>query len=883
MRVAAGCALVVLSASALAQEATGEIRGRLRSSDRVPIAGATLTATSPDMLGARRATSASDGVFYFRALPPGMYTIQVTAIGHRPAVIDSVWVQLGRTLGLPDTELKATVVQLSEVRIASPRVTLDPARTTIGITLEESELRALPSDRDYKSLITIVPHVNTSYYAGDAANSAGSTGLENMYFIDGVNVTSPLNASGGTSLPYNFVRAVEVRAGGYEARYGRALGAVVNAVTYTGTNDFEAAAFGFFTNDGLTATAKTLPFLKEAGARSYDVGFRLSGPLRRDLLWFSAAWNPRRDQVDKAIPGLATHSEEETAQNYAGKLTWHPAPATRLELSVFGDPARRDQVNDHGFGAQRPLSAAPYLAQVETGGTTTSLKVTSTIGEPVLLEASVSRFRGRDNIRSPRNSGELRTLIVDYVDNTIDGNLNVLMHGQERRTGALHTSLAWGRHTAGLGVEYEDSRVDKSFRTIGNGFLLRTDSASFLEFDQRGGGAIHNRIATAWLQDSWRANARLTVNAGLRWSRQLFIGESGRVAQRLADEWQPRLGVSWQLDEAGAQRVFGSYGRFYQQEPLNFASLVYMDNLYVMRTYESDPRLGAVPLQVDTLLLTESTFANTIDGLPADHLDEFSAGYERVVGASTRVAVRGWHRKLSGTIQFGVDSTGQATIGTPGRGDFSFLPAPLREYTALEIGADGAWRQLRYRASYVLSRTWGNYSGLYNSDNENANPGENAELTMPHQANNSLGRLPNDRTHVGKLVLTWVHQAGLAAGAFFTVQSGTPLNEFGAGPAGPFFPVFLKPRGSVGRTPAIWDLNLRLSYEAPWVRGNRARVTIDIRHVGNPRAVVGRDQQRFFGVDDEGNPAEPNPGYLSPTGYQPPMSVRLGIELSRSR
>ena len=52
-----------------------------------------------------------------------------------------------------------------------------------------------------------------------------------------MNVTSTLDASTGTSLPYNFVRAVEVKAGGYEAQYGKALGAVVNAVTYTGTND----------------------------------------------------------------------------------------------------------------------------------------------------------------------------------------------------------------------------------------------------------------------------------------------------------------------------------------------------------------------------------------------------------------------------------------------------------------------------------------------------------------------------------------------------------------------------------------------------------------------------------------------------------------------
>jgi hypothetical protein len=263
--------LTLVGSLGAAQETTGDIHGRLRSSSGAPIAGATVTATSADLLGTRRARSASDGVFQFVALPPGSYTIRVTAIGHRPAVIDSVRVQLGRTGGLPETLLEATAVQLGEVRIAAPSLTLDPARTTIGATLEASDFAALPADRDYKSLMAILPHANTSYH-GDPVNVGGATGLENMYFIDGINVTAPFQASSGTSLPYNFVRAVEVRAGGYEAQYGRALGAIVNAITHTGTNVFESSIFGFFTHDGLSAEPRAQPTLRETGAYSYDVG-----------------------------------------------------------------------------------------------------------------------------------------------------------------------------------------------------------------------------------------------------------------------------------------------------------------------------------------------------------------------------------------------------------------------------------------------------------------------------------------------------------------------------------------------------------------------------------------------------------------------------------
>jgi hypothetical protein len=107
--------LALIGASAEAQETTGDIRGRVVSASGTPVVGATLIATGTDLLGARRVSSADDGVFQFLALPPGVYSIRVTALGYRPAVIDSVRVQLGRMEGLPETRLEATSTQLSEV------------------------------------------------------------------------------------------------------------------------------------------------------------------------------------------------------------------------------------------------------------------------------------------------------------------------------------------------------------------------------------------------------------------------------------------------------------------------------------------------------------------------------------------------------------------------------------------------------------------------------------------------------------------------------------------------------------------------------------------------------------------------------------------------
>src|SRR5439155_13887776 len=120
---------------------------------------------------------------------------------------------------------------------------------------------------------------------------------------------------------------------------------------------------------------------------------------------------------------------------------------------------------------------------------------------------------------------------------------------------------------------------------------------------------------------------------------------------------------------------------------------------------------------------------------------------------------------------------------------------------------------------------------------------------MPNQAANSTGLLANDRTHVLKVSAAFRAGVGLVAGTFVSWQSGTPLNEFGAGPFGPVQPAFLVPRGSVGRTPAAWDINVRLAYDMPWLRSTGSRLVLDVLHVGNPQEVVRVDQIHFQTLD----------------------------------
>lgn len=865
-----------------AQETTGALQGRVMQADGAPAAAVHLVLTGKNLQGARQRITTGDGFYQFLALPPGEYALSLSRIGMRPSVVEQIVVDLGHTTGLAPIAMQPLALAVDAMRIVASDLYVDPVRTTSGGTIRAAEFAQLPTERDFKAIIPILPQVNVSY-RGDAPNVAGSTGLENQYFIDGVNVSDTRRGNRATSLPYNFVRAVEVKTGGYEAQFGRATGAVVNAVTYSGTNRFEASAFLFAQPHAFSLRPRALEGVSAGETDSYDVGVRLSGPLVRDRLWYSAALNPRREVLSKDVLGIGPATERTKAVLFASKLTWRASETSNLELTVFGDPRVRDAVDMLPFtGIHTAVNVDPLLTRVTSGGTSASLRGTFNPAPRVLIETSIGRQWNRGSIVPRTARGRDEELFVDHVNGTISGGVGwSIVEQRGRATASIRGTLALNRHTVVAGAEYDDGSVTSRSFQPGLGQIDRYDTSLFVATLQGYSGSFHNRSPAVFLQDTWRAGERLTINAGLRWSAQYLLGASGRTAQRITDEWQPRAGFSWMLDEAGRQRAFGSYGRFYQLLTTNISVLFFVDYPFTETTFSSDPRRpGATQTGFADYTTLESDFAKQVPGLQAENIDEFTVGYERLLGAGSRIALRGIRRALRSSFQWGFnpDAAQPWAFGTPGKGDFAYLPAPKREYTALEVSGEGVWRSVRYRASYVLSRTWGNYSGVYSSDEGFANPGMNHGFWTPNQAVNSTGYLPTDRRHIAKLSGSWTPSARVTAGAIFAVESGTPINDFAAGP-GFMGPSFLVPRGSAGRTPSLWNLDLRLAYDLPNRGGMRTKLLADILHLGNPRGTTRVDEFRFSAADKKGVPTVTNARYLQPLGYQPPMAARVGIEV----
>src|SRR5207253_8619668 len=186
--------------------------------------------------GNRQTLSDARGRFILQSLPTGSYRIGIRRIGYGPMRFQDGPVRLGSTTSLGDVPLEARAVEIPEVVVSAATPVIDPVSAASGATLDSSQFLSLPSDRSFRSLIAYVPQANPSFYNGDGVNIGGSTGLENAFFVDGMDVT--VGAGTSVDLPFNFVQAIQATTGGYEAEFGRALSAVVNVVTPSGGNRF---------------------------------------------------------------------------------------------------------------------------------------------------------------------------------------------------------------------------------------------------------------------------------------------------------------------------------------------------------------------------------------------------------------------------------------------------------------------------------------------------------------------------------------------------------------------------------------------------------------------------------------------------------------------
>jgi hypothetical protein len=876
--VLAGCALQNL----MSQSTTGNLEGWIVDTHNQPVVSANIQVTSPDLQGIRGTVSDENGYFRIAALPVGTYSTKISHISFKEQLVNDINLILGQTTTLGEILMTERAIEEKEVVVSGSRPVVDTRSAANTASLRSTQFSPLPLERNYFHIAELLPSANVSYKSDGGTNFSGSTGVENRYFIDGAEVTGTENGILRFNLPYNFIRQVEVRTGGYQAEYQSALGGIINTVTYSGGNEFHGTVFGFLTNNNFSRAPRLSAGAPPQGSYgNYDAGFGLGGPILADQLWFYAAYDPEVVSEDVYVNGLGNRQSWTTTHKFAGKLTWSVDQSNVLTLSLCGNPFTGRRV----YESPELVVTNPEVSELNITEYiyNAAVKGIHNVSDNFMLESSVS-IAVLDGNLSPISQAGSAPTFNDYVNGTASGGQGTGMWkpGQQRVAGSLKGVLDVPDHIVKAGVELAQRSTKNDFRWQ----LIERYPTYYDVVDQSTSGAVKSNDFSVYVQDSWQISQRLCLNAGLRWDPQWLIASDGSAAQSITDQWQPRVGLVYLPSTLGTQKITASYGRFYEPLLLSLSTLYHVKGSYWGATfYPNDPRVDTSGASSTGNL---AGFVTNVPDLKGQYYDEFSVGYERQLSSEFKVGARGVYRSLGQGIEDGVVSDADQikynsvqVYGNPGSGVLSALPTMKREYTALELTLQRfAPSGINFLVSYVLSRNWGNYDGFAEtydvSGGSDVFPNNTNQFGLADRMVNADGLLPNDRTHVFKFFGSYVFDFGLTTGMILQWMSGTPLNEFGRD-AMFGASTFLQPRGTVGRTPSIWDLSFRFKYDLASAIpiGMSTRLILDVLHVASQRKAIDYQQYRYYDYEQ----LFPNPNYMVPVQFQPPMSVRVGMEI----
>jgi hypothetical protein len=707
---------------ASAQDTTGTISGRIVDAQGLALPGVTITATGSQ--GSKTAVSGGDGRFTVPFLTPGSYRVHAELQGFTPVDRADVQVRLGQTVEIPLT-LQVGVVE-ETVQVTSASTTVDATSTTIGATLDSATLSRLPVGRRFSDTLYLAPGVTTGGNVGIANPSVGgSSGLENQYVVDGVNITnggygalgsySIVFGSLGNGTPYDFMQEVQVKTGGYEAEFGQATGGVINVVTKSGSNAFTGSAFAYARPHSLESDYKTVNSIEgtvnTVASKLSDAGATFGGPVRRDELFFFGAIDPQWETTTFVAPdGFPLHAlgdadRDRHLVNYAAKGTWQATKSHRFDASFFGDPATGD------VGPQRSSSllgqtTSAYSA-LEYGGHNQIVHYDGVLNRRFLVDASFGHALNR--ILEVPVANDWQILDFRVTPRILSGGLGFYEAGNRSdswQTQAKATTIlsGYGEHQVRYGFEYEHLDFSQLVQYTGptftapNGQQTATGAVVSIIPDPDFGQIYHvsrasltdarpttQHYAAFFAEDAWRVGNSLTIRPGLRYEQEKM---SGTIIQdfSLKNNWAPRVGVVWDPTNAGRSKVFANYGRYYARVPNDLAARALSSDSSISADY-FDANLthpvpdGTVTTNATTGVQTTTHF--TLLGSGADDIDpnaklsyynEWVAGAEYPVFRDIQIGVRYVHRDIGRVLEDVQPYPVLATsLGLPGAATANYL------------------------------------------------------------------------------------------------------------------------------------------------------------------------------------------------------------------
>ncbi|MDQ6678530.1 MAG: carboxypeptidase-like regulatory domain-containing protein [Acidobacteriota bacterium] len=287
---------------AAAQTSTGQLSVTILDPSAAVIPGATIRLIGSQTGNTLRTveTNASGSVA-IPLLPPGIYDLSVTRTGFKNAIRRNISVDVGTIADLSIT--LETGSSAESVTVTSDAPLVEDKSATVAQVISAQQMIDLPlNGRNYLSLANLTAGAIPAAGSRDQTFSAyGNTGLQNAFLLDGGRNENYLRGLDNRARdiirpPLDALSEFSVQTSNFSAEFGAAAGAVVSAITKSGTNSVHGSAYDFLRNDRLDAInyfAQTRPLLVRN-----QYGGSLGGPIWKDRAWFFGAYEgtPNRSE-----------------------------------------------------------------------------------------------------------------------------------------------------------------------------------------------------------------------------------------------------------------------------------------------------------------------------------------------------------------------------------------------------------------------------------------------------------------------------------------------------------------------------------------------------------------------------------------------------------
>ena len=469
-----------------------------------------------------------------------------------------------------------------------------------------------------------------------------------------------------------------------------------------------------------------------------------------------------------------------------------------------------------------------------------------------------------------------------------------------------HAFNAAGSHLikGGVGVRHTTNEVNAAYP---GGYVLLNWGTSFVNNSGQSGtgtygyyevndigtrGTVDANMPSIYVQDTWTLGNRLTLNLGVRTEKETIPSFRTDIKDTAFEfgfgkKIAPRLGATYDVLGNGRLKAFGSWGRYFDWVKYELARGSFGGDTWLVN-YRSLDTLDVTSLNLSNMPGTDlwggvrdrrvPNFSTIDPDLKPMFQDATNLGLEYQLSPTTAIGVNYVHNKLTRAIEDvgSLDASGNEVYfaANPGEGVATTMfvtgltapfntPKPLRQYDALDLTISRRFSNNWFgSANVTISRLYGNYAGLANSDEiltpttgtssttaqqqggSISRPGTAAgrawdldELEWDSHGNlDTLGRLATDRPVVAKFYGSYRLRFGTQIGGFVYAGSGTPMstvvNTLNT------IPVLVNGRGDMGRTPTLTRTDLLVSHELNVMGSRRVRFELNVINLFNQKTAT---------------------------------------------